>query len=460
MTSSCRPESGAKFDSTAGIRGAFPHAQRKAIQLGLATALIAVLTLGGGASAQQALISALSVDKSLTLPTNGLVVPGPDQAFLGQEQLLLGVYTGVQYNDNINASQIASESDIILNAGLHLGLLVAATDNSALHFGAAIGYLEYTEHPANSGLEIAPDSALTWQIKFEDGTLSLFDQFSYQQQNVQEPALANVASLPRLDNTIGARVNWEPKQWQLQAGYSYDYFISPNTTYSYLDRSSDYFFTREAWRFAESTAAGVEGSISLTHYLKSNQGPSQSYSAGPYGQWQVTRSIFATARAGPLVDVLDSSGPTMPRTTLNSYYLGLTINDNLTDIFTHSLDVERQTALGLNQSSGYIESTTATYSFSLSITPRISFSGVASYQKGNQPLSVPVPEAIDGFPIVVEGSFNEKYYFYGGGPALTWRMTDKLSSSLHYNRWRRDSDLAGRGFTQDIISLNLSYIFW
>jgi hypothetical protein len=448
--------------SSAPGSGVFERALRKSIRRGLGVVLAAALTLGRDASAQEALISALSIDRSIAPPQNAAVNWAPDRALLGPVQASFGLYAGAQYNDNINASEFAPATDTILRTGINLGLLWPATDNSALHFGTGVGYLQYLEHSANSGLEISPDSALTWQIGFEDATLWFYDQFSYLQQAVQEPALANVVTLPRLDNTVGARMSWAPKQWQLQAGYSYDYFNSPSATDSYLDRDSQYFFTRDAWRFAESTQAGIEASASLTDYLESTQGSSRSLSVGPYGQWQVTQATFATARVGEVFDFLDSSSPGTPGSSLSSYYFGFDINNKPADFFTDSVSIVRETALGINQGSGYVEETAATGSFSLSITPRISLEGSVTYQKGNQPLAAAVAQEFGfggPFPLQQE-TITENFEYYGGGPALTWRVTDKLSSHLNYSCWRRASNLPGRAYSQNIVSLNLDYGFW
>jgi len=437
------------------------------LRRGLGGLLAATLIAGGGAGAQEALISSLSIDRSLAPPQNAAVSWGTNQMFLGPVVGSLGVYVGAQYNDNINSSQFARESDSILSGGLNLGLTWPATDNSVLRVGTGIGWLEYLKHSQYSGLEISPDSALTWQIGFEDGSLSLYDQFSYLQQGTQQPALANLVTLPRLDNDIGARVSWEPRQWLLQIGYSYDYFISPSATYDYLDRDSEYLFTRDAWRFAEHTQAGLEASLSLTHYLKYNQGASQSLSVGPYAEWQATRAIMATARGGEVFSSFDPAAPGQPGSRLSSGYLGLEISDKPADFFSHNVSVVRETELGINQGSAYLEQITATYNLSLTITPRISLDGSVTWQKGSQPLEAVVAYQSHGLigsppppPILVPVTFTEHFDFYGGGPTLTWRLTDKLTSSLNYSRWQRLSNVPGRTFSQNTISLNLSYNFW
>ena len=81
-----------------------------------------------------------------------------------------------------------------------------ATDHSDLQFGTGIGYVNYLRNTRNSGLEISPDSALTYALSLDDVILTLYDQFSYTRQVTTEAALANVATRPQLNNTAGLRV--------------------------------------------------------------------------------------------------------------------------------------------------------------------------------------------------------------------------------------------------------------
>jgi hypothetical protein len=434
----------------------------KLIRPGARSACAGALIFCLSASAQQSLISALSVDNSIS-PPQSASSQRPNLIFVGSVQASLSSYSLVQYNDNADESQLTPESDVILNTGANVGLYWAATDNSTLRLGSAIGYIEYVEHPANSGLEIAPDSALVWQVRIDDATLAFYDQFSYLQESVQEPSLANVVALPRIDNTAGLRITWEPSHWLFQLGYSYDYYISPSSLYSYLNRGSQYFFGRAAWRFAESTQSGVEASASFTSYLEANEGSIRTLSIGPFAEWQVTLATSISARVGSVASSFDSPSSGTASSTLNSYYYGLTFSNHPASYFTDNISVTRQTALGLNQGTSYVEQTAATGSFSLSITPAISLDGVILYSTGLQPLATAplnIGGLLNGLQILEQPIINENFKYYGGGPGLTWRMTQKLSSRLMFAHWQRQSNLFTRSFSQNILSMNLVYSFW
>ena len=407
-------------------------------------------------------MSALSIDRAIAPPQVSTAGAAPVQAHLGPLQLSSGFYTGAEFNDNINGSSTGAQADVLLRAGANLGLAWGATDQSLLQFGAGIGYLHYVRNSQNGGLEVTPNSALSYRASFPDGNIALFDQVSYSRQVVQEPALVNVATLPRLDNTAGTRVTWEPGRWELQAGYSHEDYLSTSSSFDYLNRSSDYFFTRDGWRFAEATQAGIEASGGLTSYEQSLQSDDKNLSLGLYSDWQVTKAIHATVRGGLTDYFFDApnsrnppsannypyfaAGRSTPSSTLSSYYVGLDVSHQMADFFTHTISLHRDISLGLDPGSDYINELTAAYSFTWSLTRWITLGGQAEYLLGNQPLS--------NF-----SSGQEHFNFYGGGLTLGWSITRKLAASLNYSRWQRTSDLAGRNYAQNIVSLNLTYTF-
>ncbi len=179
-----------------------------------------------------------------------------------------------------------------------------------------------------------------------------------------EAALSDLATFPHFDNTIGLRASWLPNQWLVEGGYSHNNYFSDSSSLSYLDRSSEYFFGRGAWRFAEVTQAGLEASASLTNYRQSSQNDSWSISLGPYAEWQITQSIYATLRGGPTLYMFESGGSSAQGSDLSSYYLGLQVNQQLTSYLSHHLGIQRDVSLGVNQGGDYIEQFVASYSVS------------------------------------------------------------------------------------------------
>ena len=401
--------------------------------------------------AQDALRNALSLDQVLL----SAQTVSPEQPHLGPVQMRFGAFSGVELNDNISLVETNPLSDVLLKGGVLAGLAWPATTQSELRFGLKIGYVHYFEHSQNDHPEVAPDSALSWQVMFKDGSVTFFDQFSYLQDVINEGALSGVTTFSRFDNTVGARVNWQPKQWLIEAGYSHNDFFSDSAELQYLDRSSEFFFFRLGWRFAENTQGGLEASASLTHYREAIQSDNWSISVGPYLEWQITQNLRGALRGGPTFYEFESSGQSSQGSELNSYYVGLDVTHQLTDFLSQRLIGQRDVRLGLNQGSDYLEQFSMNYTLSLALTRHTDLGLNFTYEHGTQPFEVPIQLPSGVFIL----RYSETFDRFGVGPSFSWRATDKLSTSIGYYYWLRDSNLPDRGYTQNSLFFNVSYTF-
>lgn len=417
---------------------------------------MASLVLGGGiARAQDALRSALSLAPVIAPTQTTPVDLRPDRPHLGPVQLTLGTYAGLELNDNVNSSRLDPQSDLLLRGGVTTGLAWPATTQSDLRFGSSFGYVHYLKNSQYDHLEVGPNSALSWAIGFDDGTITFFDQFSYSQQVLAESAIAGLATFPRFNNTAGTRVDWLPGRWALEMGYSHNDSFSDSSQFQYLNSSSEYFFARGGWRFAETTQAGLEASSSFTSYQLASQPGNYSVSFGPYADWQITQSLHASLRGGPVIYVFDSQPTSSQGKTLDAYYLGFDVSQRLTDFLSHHLSIQRDVRQGLNQGSSYIQELTANYSVSLSLTQRISVGAGLTYEQGTQPFETAINTPFGTFLFLTV----EDYDRYGGTLSASWQATEKLAATLAFNHWLRDSNIKANGYTVNSLSLNLTFTF-
>ncbi len=151
--------------------GCFQPERRKGGQPGSRLAALlcpAVLWLAGRATAlaQEDFRSTLALDRIEAQYQNPPVELRPDPPRLGPVQLSLGLYTGAEFNDNINLAPVNAQSNVILRGGVSLGAALPATERSTLRLSANIGYVHYLHYSAYDGLEVSPNSALTYDLEF------------------------------------------------------------------------------------------------------------------------------------------------------------------------------------------------------------------------------------------------------------------------------------------------------
>jgi hypothetical protein len=434
-----------------------PRTARERKGISLACLGGAMMLLAGGATnAQEALRSELSYEQAVKPLQNPAVNLEPDQPHLGPVQLSLGAYTSIDFSDNINASQTDPQSDELLHAGVNAGMVWPATPLSSVTLSAGIGYAHYLKNSQNDSLEFQPNSSLNWNIFIEDVTLSLYDQFSFSQQVVTQGAVSDLTRFPIYNETAGILASWQPGHWEFSGGYSHGETFSTSSALTYLDRSSENFNLRGGWRFAENTEAGLEASASVTSYRVTTQPGDTSLSLGPFANWQITQAIHLTVRGGPTVYVFDSQPGSSQGSTLTSYYAQLTASHQLTPYMSHQISLNRQVSLGLNQGGSDIQEFTASYNASYALTPMIGLNASLSYDHGNQSFQNIIPIA-PGFGLLLNQTEIYDLYSFSGG--LSWQAAQRLSTGLSFNHYFRQSNLANRSYTADILTVRLSYAF-
>ena len=406
------------------------------------------------AKGQEALFNAIGVQGAINNQSQAFL-PAPEH--LGPVLYTLGAYTSLTYSDNISGSQTNIESDFISQTGVNLGLQWAATEHSNLQLNTGIGYLHYFKFVGNSGLTVMPGSTLNYALTWDDASLTFYNQTAYTRQVTTEAALANVATLPQFGNTSGVLGEWDPEHWIFQTSYSHVINLS-DSTHDYLNSTLEDFYGKAGWRFAPGTQVGAEASGGLTSYQVASQSNNSSYSVGAYLEWEVKPWLDITARGGPTFYEFFPQTAGVANSSLNSYYVSLSVSHQITDFLSENVSVLRSIQLAANQGSSFVQQLTAAYSLNWELTQRLTLSGSVTYDNGQQPFVEGDLIDIPGI-LVIPNTVTENYQLYGGSLSAAWRFTDHLTASLIYTHSQRDSNLPGRTYSADSVTAQLNYIF-
>lgn len=352
----------------------------------------------------------------------------------------------LEWNDNIRYTTARSESDFISRPQMHVTGFWPATDQTMLSFGVGVSYEHYLDNSHLSHLNVSPDSALAWDITAKDWLFTIYDRISYSQEVISQAALSGTARFPRFENTAGLRARWQPSHYEFQMGYSHYNFYATKSEYDYLTRSSEQFFGRAAWRFAEKTQAGIEASGSLTHYDSSDRSDNQSLSFGPFVEWQVLEALRLSARGG-YVTYFMNKAVYGGSDTLSSYYMGFDAQHRLTDYLTHGLSVTRDVQQSVLQGSSFTEHFRVGYTTSWAFHHSASLSLNGFFEQGDE----------------TRAGFSEKYDRFGFGCSVRWQLLKDLSASLAYRFTNRNSNSKQRAnnydYDQNVVTLSAIYQF-
>lgn len=414
----------------------------------LACGLLVLFSTATLTRSQEALDSALVGDKSYEARNAPATVVQEERPRLhaGPVMFDLSASYSLEWNDNINYAKTNVETDFINRPQVNLRAAWAVTTNSTLNFGVGLGYEEYVKYSSLDQVLITPDSELAWDIRVKDFVFTPYDRFSYSQEVASEGALSGAATFPRIENTIGLRARWYPSRYLIDLGYGHYNFLAQSSTYDYLNRSTELFFGRAAYRFAEVTQAGLEFSAGLTSYDSASQvtnavaqSDNTSISVGPFVEWQMTHDIALSLHGGGVFYSFDKTATT-DANELNSYYASAEVHQTLTDFITHGLSVQRQIQQGLSTNGQSLELLSVRYFANWVFHRNATLSAEFSYEHGRE------------FGV-------EVYDRYLPGVTLSLIPLERLTVALAYHFISKSSNDSSQDYRQNSVTLSVGYQF-
>lgn len=365
----------------------------------------------------------------------------------GPVRFSVGVSYSLQFSDNVNYSQSNPASDLIQYPSVRLGMTVPVSQRSSLTFQAGVGYRSYWHNSGLSRWVIAPGSVLAYDVQVKDVYFTFFNRFEFTQDVNQQAGLAGVAVFPRFENTLGTQIAWIPSDWILSGGYSYQVVISDSDQFNYLDRNSHLLFGRAGRLFGQGAGnTGVEVSATLTDYSQNLNSDTTVVSLGPYLDWQATDAITLGLRGGYVFYTYTTVIVPGQPNNQSSYYLGLTADQRLTDAITHDVRVTHSVQPGVQAGSAFVVETVLGYGVRWRFVDPASLGFNLSYTLGQQEVSGGLGPS-------------EDYQQARVGIGLTYEVISRLVVGVGYDFSVRDSNLDGRNYTENRITLRAGYTF-
>ncbi|MBL9171837.1 MAG: outer membrane beta-barrel protein [Verrucomicrobiales bacterium] len=391
---------------------------------------------------QEALRSAVIGDRSYT--TRSAPLQNPEEYHIaGPLSYRLGLSYSLEWMDNVFHADTNKESDFAHTPQLDFDARWQITQESMLHFGTGISYRKYQETEGQDRLGVTPNSELAWDIRVKDWVFTLYDRFNYSQDVISQGTLTGIAAFPRFENTAGVRASWRPNAFGVQLGYGHENYFSSSSQFTYLDRTSEQFFSRFGYSFAAQTEAGLEVTGGLVNYSDTVQSDNQNVSVGPFVSWQVTKAISLDLRGGYVTYDFDPSDLQANPQQLNSYYAGLGARYQITQHIVDTLDINKEVQQALNQGGQFIEQLTIRNGIGWAFHKHATFGGDVFYTRGKEP----------------RVGFEDRYHQLGFGTTVRYEITDNLAPSLRYSYARRNSNQSGRDYVVNSVVFSITYRF-
>ena len=389
---------------------------------------------------------------------------------VGPIRFMAGLTGGFEYIDNINYSDHNRESDVVARFSLDIRALWRLTALNTLQVDLGVGFLRYIEHPnATTGdVFITPGSQVAANIYVGDNIrINVHDAFDIRQDPVDNAQLNNVTNFARFTNTVGVTAVGTFNPLIATIGYDHFNYVSLNSEFDYLNRSSDSVLASLVFQVQPSIFVGVEGNYSWYNYednsvpgeFLNSQGTAdvsgagynsglndgQGGSAGLYLDWTLSHALRFNARAGYQEASFDSGGFFSSvygdKSSLSTGYWSVTINNRLNAYLTQTLSGGRESDLGLT--SNYITENYGRYNVAWRATNALTLAGDLFYENDQES----------------GGLFDEHLERFGGDISLGFQFNMHLSAAVHYSYIQKDSDGADRFYYQNRVGIDVGYQF-
>jgi hypothetical protein len=364
---------------------------------------------------------------------------------LGPTAWNFGAGLGMQYESNVYLTEDNPQGDIIFSPQINTRMLWPVSDQNSINLALGGGYQAYVENPKLDRFFITPNSELSFDLYAGDFKIDLHDRFSILENTYQDPTVVGSGNYSQLQNALGVATVWDLNKGIVNFGYdhvNYDSLNGGNVQNASGQPSgySEVFSTSAGYALKPGMLLGLELGGSLINYTTAPTTNTpyvngQQWNVGGFYDAPFSQYIHVTAHAGFVDYSPESSGA-----ATTSMYGQLDITHRVNQYVAYTLSAGR--SLSVVYYGGTLDRYFAHWQANWQILQKVTLGTSFSYEQGTA--------------LTIGG---ETYSQYGPGISLSRAITAKLTTSLGYQYYWRDSNLAGRNYTLQIVSLNLNYTF-
>ncbi len=367
----------------------------------------------------------------------------PYNLLLGPVRFRFSATMGVEYNDNINLAEVNEQDDVIFRPAINLDAIWPVTTLNTLRLDLGLSYAIYVDHSnANTnGVLISPGSQIAFDVFVGDFRINFHDRPSLQQDPIAELALSNVVDYGRFENTAGVSVLWDLNKAVLTLGYDHYNYVSTNSDFDYLNRNAEELAGTLGVNVASNTTVGVESYAVFNYYDQHVLNDSTSTAVGGFVETQLTSYLKLRAAAGYQWIDFDHNGTVADPHNLSDYYANVLVSHRINAAVRQSISAGHESQLGVN--SNYITLNYVRHTVSWNIIRNTLLSTEFFYE-----------DADDS-----GGFINEHLHRYGGALTIGYQLTPHVTLGLRYQYTQKDSDVAGRDYKQNRVSVDGTYSF-
>ena len=193
---------------------------------------------------------------------------------LGGVNIGLGMFSAMEYNDNVTRASRDQIEDVIGTVLFNIDANYQLTQNNALSLTTAIGFDHYFNHPevapygtGDFVLNVLPGTTLAFDMKLGPVHVVLYDRLSVRPAVRNDFALAANQIFGMFQNDAGMAAFWQiNSSLSLSVNYMHSTSRSLEDQFEQFDRDMDTIQTNLTWSPSGTWSLGLEGGVSSVRY--------------------------------------------------------------------------------------------------------------------------------------------------------------------------------------------------
>jgi len=353
-----------------------------------------------------------------------------------------GAGLSLEYSDNVVLEEQDQQGDLILRPQINTEMLWPITDKNAVTLNVGVGYSAYLLNPELNRIYITPGSELSFDLYIGDFWINLHDRFSISENSYQDPTVTGTGNYSRLENALGVAATWDLNKVIARGGYDHVNYTGLTGNAGQPDGESELISASFGYALKPGMLTGIEAGGGLLSYSGSNTifTTAKQWNAGVFFESQVSQYIHFRGSVGYTDYIPEDAGVTNSFGDLTGVYAQMEIQHRVNQFMDYTLSGGRTISFAFY--GGAVDLIYARLAANWKIVQKVGLGTVLSYEHG------------------LQGSLSgETFDRYGGSVSLSRAITTKSSGSLAYQIYWRTSDVAGRDYLNNVITLNFSYTF-
>jgi len=366
---------------------------------------------------------------------------------------------GIEYNDNINTSEIDPLESWILQPGISFGLKWQINEYNELDANIGAEYWYYlNENGLNdfsNQLGLTPNSEVSFRVLIGDVAFRIYDRLQYSFDSADSVLLnpdgsiedSDPAAFTRFRNVLGLQSEWFIGETIFSAQLSREDVYSPEDIFEYVNRYEHKAALNIERALAANFTVGLGTSYSTIDFdLDVNNG-GDIFTIGPWFEWKVTELIGLYAGIAHNTYDFDSGALTDnplffgDESELEDYTWTVRLSHVANEVFNHQL--EWYQAISVSNTANFNTLEGVRYSFAYNVTPRIRLDGAAGWE-GNESSG---------------GLLNDDFDRWVYGLSTEVVLGPKLTADIGYRYIDKSSSAAFQSYEQNQFRIFFKYDF-